>query len=484
MPPAHPVDDISTAIQLNEGAGMTDMIDFRAQRTIEVRLSEVVGAMSHALDITEGQPTGHAMRTCMIGMRIAEDMPLSMDERSALFYALTLKDLGCSSNASKVSYLFGADDHTAKANLKTMNWTGLSGKMLYVFKNAAPGKPFMQRVRAFTRILRGADQKARELVELRCERGADIARQIDLPEMAAQAILSLDEHWDGSGHPRGLRGEAIPLLARIMCLAQTVEVFTTLNGKDSALDMAQQRAKKWFDPDLVRRLVATRGDAAFWQSLYAPDAAKKFARYEPEDRRLPATPDRLDRIAVGFSQVIDAKSPWTYRHSEGVATLAVGIARVLGFDQTELQLLNRAALLHDIGKLGVSNMILDKPGKLTPEERNEMRKHPKYTQQILQHVRGFSNIADVAAGHHERLDGQGYHQGVEAESLATAVRILTVADMYEALAAKRPYREDMTAEQVMDIINKQLNSGLDPKCVEALQVFLAESKFEPVKVAA
>ena len=461
-----------------------DRIEFRPQLTAEIRMSEVVSALSYALDITEGQPEGHSVRSCMIGMRLAREMRMKPAQQSALFYALVLKDLGCSSNASKICYLFGSDDHKTKSDAKTTNWTSLPSQLSYIVRNTGPGLPIMERLKTFFRLARNANKFAREIVEIRCDRGAQIARQLQMPEETALAIRSLDEHWDGGGHPQGLRGEQIPLLARILGLAQTVEVFYAKSGLPAALEVAKERRKKWFDPELVKILHGIRNDHAFWESLNAPEPFKRLAALEPVDRRLVADGDQLDRIAVGFGQVIDAKSPWTYRHSEGVAAVAGGIAGVMGFKPMELRLLRRAALLHDIGKLGISNLILDKPGRLTPEELEQMRKHPFYTRQILDRVRGFSDIADVAAAHHERLDGKGYHQGIPAAQLGTAVRILTVADMYEALAAKRPYRDDLSAEQVMEILNKQLGSGLDPTCVEALKVFLDQSHFEPVKIAA
>ncbi len=459
------------------------LLTFRSSST-ELRLSEVVSALSYALDITEGQPEGHAVRTCMIGMRIAKEIYLSPKQRSALFYALILKDLGCSSNASKVCYLFNADDRIAKRDLKTTHWTRFSCKLRYLLRNAAPGAGLGSRMASIAHLARHGESVARELVEIRCDRGATIARNLMMPEQTARAIRSLDEHWNGLGHPSGLSGEDIPTLARILGLAQTVEVFHRRDGLEAALAMAKSRSGTWFDPQLVKALHSTRNDSLFWARLHAPDPLHEALTFEPEEKRLQATDDSLDRIAVGFSQVIDAKSPWTFRHSEGVADISVGIAQVLGFNQQDLRLLRRAALLHDIGKLGISNLILDKPGKLDPAELAQMRKHPIYTRQILERVGGFREIAGMAAAHHERLDGKGYDRGLDASHLPMQVRILSVADMFEALAAKRPYRQDLADEQVMDIIAKNTGTALDPTCVEALKTFLAKSHYEPVQIAA
>ncbi len=440
--------------------------------------------MSYALDITEGQPEGHAARTCMLGMRIATELGLDGKDSSALFYGLLLKDLGCSSNSSKMCYLFGSDERAAKRDVKTVDWSHVSRSIGYIARHVAPHGSIFRRAAKLVQVAIGGQKQAKELTQLRCERGATIARQLQLPEQSALAIRALDEHWDGLGHPDGLAGEEIPLLARILSLSQTAEVFIREQGLDAAIEMANERSGAWFDPELVRIFVNLAGDAKFWAEFNGQDPRSAVTSFEPEEKMLPADDGSLDRIAAAFAQVIDAKSPWTCRHSEGVAEISTGIADVLGFGRADRRLLRRAALLHDVGKLGISNLILDKPGKLNADELTEMRKHPKYTYEILNRVAGFRNLAELAASHHERLDGKGYHRGLPAEQIPVGARILGVADMYEALAAKRPYRQDLSDEEVMTILTKNTGAGICPEVFAALKVWLKESKFQPIKLAA
>lgn len=434
----------------------------------ELRLSEVISALSHALDITEGQPEGHAVRSCLIGMEIAETIGLSEKDKSALFYALLLKDLGCSSNAAKMCWLFKADDRTVKHSVKYIDWQKSLQNGLFALRHALPGAGWLAKVKAVVEVAKQGPDEGRELVKVRCERGADITRMLGFPEATAQAILGLDEHWNGEGHPLGLRGDEISLLGRICCLAQTVEVFAAQDGTQEAIKVARRRSGTWFDPELVDALWSLRRDGDFWQMLRRKDLSHEVAALEPKDHLRLVDDELLDRVCLAFSQVVDAKSPWTYRHSEGVSQISVGIAEQLGLSYEQQRDIRRAGLLHDIGKLGVSNLVLDKPGKLTDEEFAQMKTHTVYTQSILERVACFSRFANYASAHHERLDGRGYHLGLAGDDVPFEARILAVADVTEALAANRPYRDGMPAERIVDILKTDSGTAFDHECVNAL----------------
>jgi HD-GYP domain-containing protein (c-di-GMP phosphodiesterase class II) len=440
----------------------------------EVRLSEVLAGLSYALDLTEGQRPGHAVRACAIGMRIAEVLRLSPEQRSDLFFALLMKDLGCSSNASRFAALFAADDHELKTALSRINWSNALESFRFVAQSVAPGHFWLRRTWQALAVFARGPKGAREVVETRCERGAEIARLIGFSDDTAQGIRALDEHWDGRGQPYALKHEEIPLIGRILGLAQTVEVFFSSYGVLSAFDMAQERRGTWFEPELVDALLSIRADSAFWQWLREGDTLSGIGSVEPVDKVFLADENRIDVIAQAFAQVIDAKSPWTYEHSNGVADVTVAIARVLGLPAAEIRELRRAALLHDLGKLGVSSLILDKPGKLTAAEFEAVKRHPALTEQILNRVGCFHPLVAVAGSHHERLDGSGYHQRLRAAQLSKPARVLCVADMYDALRASRPYRQALSPEQALDIIGRDVGTAIDAECFSALRVAFAE----------
>lgn len=453
-------------------------VEFSPARQRLLRASDLVAALSYALDITEGQPPGHAARTCLIGTRLAELIGLDQDSRSDLFYALLLKDLGCSSNAAKMCYLFSADDRAVKRDLKTVDWPKMSESFKFLTKTVAPtGSPVQRALKIAAMLIQGP-QGAKKLVETRCERGAEIARGMGFSEGVANAIQQLDEHYNGQGHPKGLRGEEISLLARIAGFAQTVEVFYTHLGRDAALAMAKARSGVWFDPQLVAVFCGLGKSDRLWRELRSEQPHETVLRYEPTDRVRLIDERGVDAIALGFARVVDAKSPWTYRHSDEVAKIAQGMGEQLGFGAEELRALHRMALVHDLGKLGVSNAVLDKPGKPTDEEFAELKRHPRFTHDILRHAGCFGDLAEVAAAHHEKLDGRGYHRGIPAAELPIAARMLCVADMYEAMTASRPYRDGMPREKVLSILDQEAGVQVCADSVAALKAWLERHDFE------
>jgi putative nucleotidyltransferase with HDIG domain len=434
----------------------------------ELRFSEIISALSVALDITTGQPKGHGMRTALIGMRLAEELQLTTADRSALFYALLLKDLGCSSNAAKIAHLFGADDHLVKRSMRMVDWTKPSESFSHCWQHAASGGTIWSKMKKIVAMFMQGEKGARQISEARCHQGATISSMLQLPEATSRAIYELDEHWNGRGFPNGLKGEEISLLGRICCLAQTVEVFVMAFGLEKAIEVAGQRSGQWFDPQLMRALLSFKDDQQFWERLNAKNLVGELARWEPAESPLLVDQDGLDLIAEAFAKVVDAKSPWTYKHSTRVAEISVGVACNMGCSDELARDIRRAALLHDLGKLGVPNTILDKPGKPTEEEMAIIYKHPEYTEQILGQVNAFAVLSDVAGAHHERLDGKGYHRSRKGEEISWVGRVLTVSDICEALSAQRPYRDAMPWEKIKAILLADAGRGVDPDCLQAL----------------
>ena len=199
-----------------------------------LKLSQLISALSHALDITEGQPDGHCVRCCWIGVHVGREIGLGEQQLWELYYTLLLKDLGCSSNAARICELYLTDDLNFKRNFKFVG-DGLPQVVRFVLQHTGLKAGLAERFRSTLNIFKNGPEISRQLIQTRCQRGAEIARLLRFSEGVAQGIYNLDEHWDGMGKPSQVAGEAIPIYSRIALLAQVVDVFFTADGKEAAL---------------------------------------------------------------------------------------------------------------------------------------------------------------------------------------------------------------------------------------------------------
>lgn len=469
----------------------------------ELRLADIISALSFALDLTEGAVAGHALRTTLIGMRLAVAIELPEELTADLFFSLQLKDVGCSSNAARVCQIFAGDDRTAKSMSKLTDWTGLMRgaveststparlgdlaagvravprNLRMLWSVVEPEKSLRQKFHRVSELARNTEVNTREVITLRCDRGAEVLRKLRMSATACSAVHSLDERWDGKGYPDGLAGEAISVLARIAAVAQHLDAFSTSFGAQAAMDTLRRRSGTWFDPDLVAAARQLHRRGTLWDGCRPGDTVEQtraaVLRLAPLHQPH-LQPEQIDDVCEAFADVVDAKSPFTYRHSVGVTETVVALGSFLGLAHPTMNLLRRAALLHDVGKLGVSNTILDKPGKLTDAERQAMMAHPAATRAILQRIPGFEDLVRIAGQHHEKLDGSGYPDGLGADELSLEARLLTLADCYTALAEERPYRKALPPEKIFQILRQDAPAKLDGDLLAALEALVVSGR--------
>ncbi len=438
-----------------------------------IRLAELLSALSYALDLVEGQPAGHCVRCCWIGIHVGREIGLDEAQIWELYYTLLLKDLGCSSNAARICQLYLTDDIVFKRDIKQIDGS-LPQALRFVLGHTGMGAGLAERTRALIRAVQTAGSATKELVETRCHRGAEIARKMRFSESVAQGIENLDEHWDGSGLPLAATGEAIPVYSRIALLAQVVDVFQTGSGIDAARREVRHRAGGWFDPQLVAAFERVAAQPGFWETLRSVRLQQALYALEPAQEIKTVDDDYLDDIAEAFADVVDSKSPFTSGHSRRVTLYTDMAAEKLQLSPERRRWLRRAALLHDIGKLGVSNSVLDKPGKLDDDEWTAIKMHAVYSEQILERIAAFRDLAPIAAAHHERLDGKGYPRGLLGDEIDYETRIITVADIFDALTADRPYRAAMPVAKALGIMSDMVGSAIDAGCFDALRQAVAD----------
>ncbi len=434
----------------------------------QLAFSELISALSLALDITEGQPQGHCIRVCWIGFHIGQELGLKDQDLWDLYYTLLLKDLGCSSNAARICELYMTDDLHFKHNYKTLN-TSLAQVVRFVLNNTGLQKSLAEKFKVILNIMKNGENLTQELVQTRCDRGAEIAKDLRFNRSVCDGIRNLDEHWDGTGKPDNKTQNDIPIFSRIALLSQIVDVFYQVSGKKGAIKEILFRSGTWFDPSVVSAFENVAKSGMFWDDLDSQSMQSKILGLEPANYSVMLDEDYLDEIASAFGQIVDSKSPYTAGHSERVALYVDLIAKKLGFDKSLRRWLKRGALLHDLGKLGVSNSILDKPSGLTDDEWQQMRRHPGYTEEILARISAFSELAVVAGAHHERMDGKGYPKKLSGDVITMATRAITTADIFDALTAERPYRAAMPIDESIAIMEGMVGTAIDRECLDALK---------------
>lgn len=455
-----------------------------------IALPELISALTFALDLTEGATPGHGLRCCLLGMRIAGAVDVAPEDLTPLYYALLLKDIGCSSNASRMTHVVGGDDRAAKGIAKITDWTSAIRSsnprtVGLLWKEVLPGAPLHRRVARMLSLASGRQRNNRLMITLRCERGREIVRKLKMGEAASTAVYHLDEHWDGRGYPDRLRGEAIPLLSRIAAIAQNLDLFATIDSPDAALNVLRNRSGRWFDRRLVAAVEELHAEQRLWLDCMPGDSLARcrelVMQMEPTVSE-PLVAADIDTICEGFADVVDAKSPFTYHHSQHVAEVALAVAQELDLPLERQQMLWRAGLLHDLGKLSLPNTILDKPGPLTEQEWVVVRQHPALTRSILKCVPAFAELAVIAGEHHEQLDGSGYPKGLTADQTTLESRILAIADVFAGMTERRPYHPGYEPAEALELIRKRVPEKVDERCFEALEMIVRAGAAERVLI--
>lgn len=440
--------------------------------TSGVSLAHTISALTYALDLTEGHQPGHCIRACWIATRLAQAIGLKADMLRDVYYAALVKDLGGSANASQVAQLFLGNDIKLKQDFSLIGPEPEDFNQ-FIMTRVGVGASDHLRESAVADLLANADSVMTEIIEKRSSRGAEISRQLRLSDDVAQAITHLDEHWDGSGFPLGIAGEAIHIGARIALLSQVADIFFIAGGPRAAMVEVMRRSGTWLDPNLCDSFQRLASSPIFWTALGAKGLDQQIVLLDPAADATVVGEDYLDEIVAAFGQVIDAKSKFNCGLSARVGLYADMIARHIGVNDASRRRICHAAALRDIGNLGVSSAILDKPGPLDEVEWLEIRNHVTITGEILGRVAAFNDMAMVAAAHHERLDGAGYPMKIDNMMISMESRIITVADIFGALTAVRPYRAALSVNDALHIMAAEVGAAIDPHCFYALQMGLA-----------
>ncbi|HEX3279378.1 MAG TPA: HD domain-containing phosphohydrolase [Thermoleophilaceae bacterium] len=429
-----------------------------------IRTAELVGVLSIATDLGTGQPLEHALRSAMLSVRLGELAGASAEELADTYYVALLHASGCTSNGHEATQLFG-EDIAHRAAFYLVDPTNPAEVLDFYRTNVGFGRPPEVRSRLIEAAIAGAAPRAREAFATMCEVAQVFAGWLGLSAEVQAALEYVFARWDGRGFPE-VAGDEIPLPMRLLHVARDASLFLSARGPEEARRVIEDRSGTAYEPRLVELLAAN-----FDELLAELDETRIWEialECEPAPRKwIPG--DEVDAAFGAFAAITGLKSPWLREHSTGVADLAEAAAWRLGVDDESVAMVRRAALAHDLGRVGVSNAIWEKPGPLGFGEWERVRLHPHFTERAFAQSPELAPLGLVAGAHHERLDGSGYHRGSRAPALDQPARILAAADCYSAMREARSYRPALDAAAAEAELLREAKEGrLDPEAVDAV----------------
>ncbi len=429
-----------------------------------VRLAELVAALSLGIDLGFGQPMEHVLRQCLIALRLAEHVGLDEQTRADVYYTALLINVGCHSDAHEQAKWFG-DDIALKSGKYEYEFRSLRGTVAGM-RLIGSGNPPLHRFRVGLEFALSGHREVDGMIAHHAAIARTFGEQLGLSSQVLEALGGAYEQWDGRGWPGDRKGEEVPLTARVAQLAEFAEVAWRVGGVQAARDLARKRAGKQFDPQLAAVIVRD-GDAVLsgldtvstWDAVIGAEPALAVV----------LSGERFDAALEAIANFVDLKSPSMLGHARAVADLAAAAAAGVGMSESELRTIRRAGLVHDLGRLGVSNSIWDRPGPLGPGEWERVRLHPHITERMLHQSQALAPLGAIVVQHCERLDGSGYPRGLTGHAISRPARILGASDAYQAMREPRPYRPASPPDQAATELRSEVKAGrLDGDVVEAV----------------
>jgi HD-GYP domain-containing protein (c-di-GMP phosphodiesterase class II) len=370
--------------------------------------------------------------------------------------------VGCTADSYELRQIWG-DDVLLRAGMFELGPSEL-GLARYFVSRAGSDGGTLRRVRMGAKLLATGMRAVVESMTAHCQVTGHLAERLEFGASVRDPLLHTFARWDGKGVPRGVCGEAIEIGARVLTVANYIEVGYRKDGVDGALALSRRHAGSVMDPSLVDALAGAADeileglDEHCWDAVLAGEPAG----------RARLLGGQFDAALEAFGDFADLKSPWFAGHSRRVADLAAAAAAELRLPEDDIVRVRRAGLVHALGRAGVPNTIWDKPGALTPTERERMQLYAYYTDRILRHG-SLVGLADLASASHERMDGGGYPRGLSGAALAPPARALAAADVYDALTSRRPHRAALATQDAAGELRDMSRAGaLDAEAVEAV----------------
>lgn len=432
-------------------------------RSGQPRRSEILAALSLAIDLGLGQPMEHMLRATVLSLRLARELGLDEQTRGRIYYTNQIAWIGCHADSPELAALFG-DDIAFRADYYLADACGLP-LLSFMLGHTGSSLPPVWRALALARFAATGRSTVRTLISSHCISAGKLAGRVGLEESMSVILNNTFERWDGKGLPSGRSGNEIPLEMRIAQLADTAEVFLRAAGIRASVAMVAARRGTQFDPLLA--------DAFCSHATLLTAGLLEVDPWALALVEAPAEPPlgevELDRVLAALGEFADLKSAFTAGHSGAVAELAAIAAASQGCSASEVSVARRAGWVHDLGRMGVSNGVWDKPGPLSAMDRERLQMYPFLSGRILARVPGMARIAEIALTHRERLDGSGYPRGLQGAGLDPLQRILAAADSYQSSLEPRPHRPALAPREAGARLLSEVGAGhLDRTAVDSV----------------
>ncbi|HEY1842376.1 MAG TPA: HD domain-containing phosphohydrolase [Mycobacterium sp.] len=432
--------------------------------TTEIRLAELVASLSLATDLGLGQPQEHVLRQTVIATRLAAAAGLPDDRQAAVFYVSLLAWVGCVADSHELVRWFG-DDLRVRADSYLVDKAGFP-MLRFLLGHLTEGRPPLQRITMLGRFFAEGLVDISNSFVAHCQTASDVADRLQLHPDVQKALHHAFERWDGKGVPKRLRGNQIEQVMRIVQIADDAEVHLRIGGTQAALDMLRARSGSEFDPALVALCCSRQSeilgglDTVDTWSTVIDGCSALDCRIGDSD---------LTPMLEIFADYADLKSPWFLGHSRAVAALAAAAAGDEGMSPADVALVERAALVHRIGSIGVSTGIWNKVGPLSESERERVRTVPYLTERVLCRQPLLAEIGSIAGMAYERMDGSGYPRGLNGHAITMPARLLAASAVYQALGEARPHREALPPAERAAAVRAEVSAGrLDATAVHAV----------------